>query len=123
MSDHVVITETGRSGTTFLIELLTRLGLDIDFAPRILVKHETARAGLEINLLEAAPPLYIIRDPAFGLYLKEVSHKYLLLRSYLVVLHCGFVRKSIPTPMDSALGRTRRAVTPVSVPGATSVEN
>lgn len=49
---HIVITGTGRSGTTFLIELLTQLGLetgfnasDIDIVSK---KNHIARAGLEV---------------------------------------------------------------------------
>ena len=46
---HVVITGTGRAGTTFLVELLTALGMDtgydVDDLPTR--KSTVARAGLE----------------------------------------------------------------------------
>lgn len=85
MSHHVVITGTGRSGTTFLVELLTKLGLDTGFEPTNLVKHETARAGLEINLIEATSPPYIIKDPAFGVYLDQVFQRNDLILDHIFI--------------------------------------
>lgn len=86
----VIITGTGRAGTTFLVQLLTELGLDTGFTP------ETARAGIDGHsqaglehslrgpktaptvrdwlrqpkhtirdlLMEPAPGPYIIKNPA-----------------------------------------------------------
>lgn len=96
MSNHVVITGTGRSGTTFLVELLTRLGLDTGFEPTNLVKHQTARAGLEINLIETTSPPYIVKDPAFGLYLNEVFQ-----RSDLVLEHIFIAVRDINAAAES----------------------
>ena len=49
---HLVITGIGRCGTTFLVELLTYLGLDTGFDPasvRSGIDH-VARAGLERDI-------------------------------------------------------------------------
>ncbi|WP_395699405.1 hypothetical protein [Aquabacterium sp.] len=63
---HAVITGTGRAGTTFLVELLTLLGLDTGFSSRDLVhrKSAVAQAGLEIDVRRQGAP-YIVKAPAF----------------------------------------------------------
>lgn len=49
---HVVITGTGRTGTTFLVELLTHLELDTGFTAESVtqMKDQTGRAGLEHDI-------------------------------------------------------------------------
>ena len=70
---HVVITGTGRSGTTFLVELLTRLGLDTGYTlERMQAKiHKVGRAGLEHDI-RAEPCPHIVKAPAFCEYAEEV---------------------------------------------------
>jgi len=75
MTHHAIITGTGRSGTTFLVEMLTALGVDTGFDSNNIQKHIDARAGLEINLLDAASPPYVVKDPSFMLYLKDVLER------------------------------------------------
>ncbi|HEY7657672.1 MAG TPA: hypothetical protein VH881_12450 [Burkholderiales bacterium] len=69
----MVITGTGRSGTTFLVELLTHLGLDTGFTlERLRAKiHKVARAGLEHDIRRENCP-YIVKWPAFCDYAEEV---------------------------------------------------
>jgi hypothetical protein len=45
---HAVITGTGRAGTTFLVDLLTHLGLDTGYSTNTLdqFKYKNPRAGL-----------------------------------------------------------------------------
>ena len=64
--DHVVITGTGRSGTTFLVELLTRLGLETGFSTDDIAskKLKIARAGLEHDLRGKNCP-FIVKSPFF----------------------------------------------------------
>ena len=50
---HVVITGTGRAGTSFLMQLLTNLGLDTGFSPGQSAMDPNARAGMEIPLILA----------------------------------------------------------------------
>jgi hypothetical protein len=73
---HVIISGTGRAGTTFLVQLLTHLGLDTGFdsntmevLPRArgarmgpMDIFPMARAGLEMNIHAAAAP-YIVKTP------------------------------------------------------------
>lgn len=71
---HAVITGTGRAGTTFLVELLSSLGLDTGFNSRNLVaqrKSSLAQAGLEIDVRRPGAP-YIVKAPGFCDYAAEV---------------------------------------------------
>jgi hypothetical protein len=58
----VVITGTGRAGTTFLVQLLSALGLDTGFENSGTLLDPNAQAGLEHNLLQPDTP-YIIKSP------------------------------------------------------------
>lgn len=70
MSHHVIITGTGRAGTTFLMQLLTALGFDTGFTKDTPIDIN-ARAGLEKILnYEDAP--YIVKSPFFCDHMKEV---------------------------------------------------
>lgn len=59
---HVLIAGTGRAGTSFLVQLLTDLGLDTGFAGGDLKLYREARAGLERSLLTENAP-YIVKSP------------------------------------------------------------
>jgi hypothetical protein len=61
----VIITGTGRCGTTFLVSLLGALGLDTGINERNWNKKyfESCRAGLEHDILDPKTP-YIIKNPA-----------------------------------------------------------
>jgi len=70
-----VITGVGRSGTTFLVELMTALGLDTGFADdekRKAYFHVEAKAGLEINPMREPDPPYIVKDPRICDYIDEL---------------------------------------------------
>lgn len=64
MSQHTIISGTGRCGTSFLVELLTHLELDTGFSSTdIKLKNSShARAGLELDILSKDAP-YIIKSP------------------------------------------------------------
>jgi hypothetical protein len=72
--NHVVITGTGRCGTTFLVELLTQLGLETGFKPDELErkKNKIANAGLEYDFYKHANLPYIAKSPWFCDHVKEV---------------------------------------------------
>jgi hypothetical protein len=59
---HVVISGTGRAGTTFLVDLLTRLGLDTGFEAETIDLFPVARAGLEMDIRDPNAP-YIVKNP------------------------------------------------------------
>jgi hypothetical protein len=70
---HVVITGTGRAGTTFLVQLLTNLNLNTGYKPEMVHKgiHEVARAGLENDVRKDSAP-YIVKSTYFCDYAAEV---------------------------------------------------
>lgn len=68
---HVVISGTGRAGTTFLVALLTNLGLDTGFQSGAFTLDENARAGLEYDVRDEQAP-YIVKSPFFCDYAAEV---------------------------------------------------
>lgn len=61
----VIITGTGRAGTTFLVRLLTTLGLDTGYTPKNWPRDYFAHcdAGLERDLAAPDAP-YIVKNPA-----------------------------------------------------------
>ena len=63
---HALITGTGRAGTTFIMILLTKLGLDTGFSINHYHKsiHDNCNAGME-KILQIKNPPYIIKNPAF----------------------------------------------------------
>ncbi len=73
---HVMITGTGRAGTTFLVELLTHLGLDTGFSIEHVkaVTNRDARAGLEHDIREEDCP-YIVKSPLFCDYAEQVMRR------------------------------------------------
>ncbi len=70
---HIVISGTGRSGTTFLVELMAHLGLDTGFEPQQIarLKDPVARAGLERDIRDADCP-FVVKNPWFCDYAEEV---------------------------------------------------
>ncbi len=98
---HVVITGTGRTGTSFLVELLTHLGLDTGFAPEDLARHKSAmaRAGFEHDIRSADAP-FIVKSPWFCDYCDEI-----LCRDDIAIDHVY-----IPMRDSTAAAESRRYV-------------
>jgi hypothetical protein len=71
MRSHVVISGTGRAGTTFLVQLLTHLGLNTGFDVNSMELYPMARAGLETDIRDAGAP-YVVKDPLLCDFLEEV---------------------------------------------------
>lgn len=103
---HVVISGTGRCGTSFLVELLTHLGLDTGFRPETLERRKSklARAGLEKDIRKPGAP-YIVKSPWFCEYVGEV-----ITRDDILVEHVF-----IPMRELRAAAESRRFVTAQSV--------
>jgi hypothetical protein len=121
---HVVISGTGRAGTTFLVQLLTRLGLETGFTCQTMDIDQNARAGLEHDLRESQPP-YIVKSPWFIDYAEEV-----LTRTDMLIEHVFIPMRDLRAAAESRryvaecaeaklslLGRLRRRIKPVAVPG------
>jgi hypothetical protein len=60
---HLIITGTGRAGTTFLVQLLTALGLPTGFSGPEGQVFENSHAGMEIDLATHPDPPYIVKSP------------------------------------------------------------
>ncbi len=71
MRRHCIISGTGRTGTTFLVRLLTRLGFDTGFSIDNMVIDEIACAGLELDLRKEDAP-YIVKSPWICTYIHEL---------------------------------------------------
>jgi hypothetical protein len=59
---HVIISGTERSGTTFLVQLLTALKLDTGFNNPASAISPISNAGMEFDIAKANWP-YILRNP------------------------------------------------------------
>jgi hypothetical protein len=73
LRSHIVITGTGRAGTTFLVELLTFLGLDTGFTRESVFAQIDARAkaGLEHDIRVPCAP-HVVKSPWFCDYAADV---------------------------------------------------
>lgn len=74
MSNHVVITGTGRAGTTFLMQLLTVLGFDTGFTKKDFktLIHPISLGGLEYDIRRHGRKPYIIKNPWICDYIDDV---------------------------------------------------
>jgi len=90
----IIITGTGRAGTSFLVVLLTRLGFDTGYKPFIEDFNEKIRAGCEYkifspnkkrqqNLLNKAPR--ILKHPKFSYKLEPMLKRKLIKVDYIIV--------------------------------------
>jgi len=68
---HLIISGTGRAGTTFLVQLLTELGLDTGFSHANSDVNPHSNAGMEWNIKNPNAP-YIVKSPALGTDLEEL---------------------------------------------------
>ena len=68
---HLIISGTGRAGTTFLVQLLTELGLDTGFPNANSGIWESCNAGMEWNIKQPNAP-YVVKNPALCKDLEEV---------------------------------------------------
>jgi hypothetical protein len=105
----VIITGTGRAGTTFLVRLLTELGLDTGYTrqnwPRDYFAH--CDAGLEHNLADPNAP-YIVKNPALCETLEsilagggiEIDHAFIPIRELEAVassrIRVGGANENVP---------------------------
>lgn len=67
---HLIISGTGRAGTTFLVQLLTELGLDTGFADITSGLYANAHAGMERDIRRPNAP-YVIKSPLLCDHLAE----------------------------------------------------
>jgi hypothetical protein len=68
---HLIISGTGRAGTTFLVQLLTQLGLDTGFTDTTSAIFPNCHAGMELDIRQETAP-YIVKSPFLCDYLEDV---------------------------------------------------
>lgn len=68
---HLIISGTGRAGTTFLVQLFTALGLDTGFEDISAGVFPNCNGGLELAFPDPDAP-YIIKSPMFCEYLDQI---------------------------------------------------
>lgn len=68
---HLIISGTGRAGTTFLMQLLTELGCDTGFSNSWSDINANCHAGMERDLRDPQAP-YIVKSPWICDYLGEI---------------------------------------------------
>lgn len=71
LKHHLLITGTGRAGTTFLMNILTRLDLDTGFTKEYLPAKPTSTGGLEYQGLGGDLP-YVLKNPKLIWQLPEL---------------------------------------------------
>jgi hypothetical protein len=83
---HTVITGVGRCGTTFLVELLTQLGLDTGFNPETMgrFKDVTGRAGLE-KFIDGPETPYIVKSPFYCLMMDRLVANPDVVLDYIII--------------------------------------
>lgn len=82
-SPKIVITGTGRSGTTLLVQLLTELGLDTGYRPGVKVDAQ-ARAGLERDILSPSAPR-VVKSPGLSTLLRGMLEQDLVEIEHVIV--------------------------------------
>lgn len=98
---HLLISGTGRAGTTFLVQLLAVLGLDIGTPSPI---DENAQAGHELDLRDPGTP-YVVKSPWICGYLNDL----LLERAEIVIDHVLVPVRDLYAAAESRRDVVRRA--------------
>jgi hypothetical protein len=100
---HTIITGTGRAGTTFLVKLLTNLGLDTGYKPYQMELNPNCNAGLELDVRDARAP-QIVKNPFLCDHIEEIVERRDIAIDYAIV----------PTRALEAAAESRRQVTRAS---------
>lgn len=68
---YTIISGTGRAGTTLLVRILTKAGIDTGFDPAQLPVDPIAQAGLELDI-RTKPSCAVVKSPWIATYIEEV---------------------------------------------------
>jgi hypothetical protein len=99
---HLIISGTGRAGTTFLVQLFTELGLDTGFADSASGLLPDCHAGMERDIRDKDAP-YVVKSPALCEYLDEV-----LQTSEIVIDHALVPIRDLYSAAESRRDVSRR---------------
>lgn len=111
---HVIISGTGRAGTTFLIQLLTYLGFDTGFKDINSHIHPNCNAGMEWDIRQPDAP-YVVKSPWLCDYLDDV-----LQSGEVAIEHAYIPIRDLFSAAQSRIDvekRTDRAFYPEGIPG------
>lgn len=81
---HVIISGTGRAGTTLLVQLFTAIGLDTGFNDIDSKIYSEPNAGMELNLRKENAP-YIVKDPRLCDYLEDAITKHDIIIDHAII--------------------------------------
>ncbi len=103
---HLLISGTGRAGTTFLVQLLTELGLNTGFLNSTDGLHAECNAGMEWSVedifMETAP--YVVKSPAVSEHIDKI------LETPGVVIDCMIIPvRDLHAAAESRRTNARRA--------------
>jgi hypothetical protein len=114
---HLIISGTGRAGTTFLVQLFTHLGLDTGFSNCAAGIYPGSNAGLELDLRTPDAP-YVVKSPWMCDYLDD-----LLASGEIIVDHAVVPMRDLFSAAESRRDVVRRrdpaapAAEPDAIPG------
>lgn len=100
---HVIISGTGRAGTTFLVQLFTALGIDTGFSDTQSGIDPNSNAGMEIDISSPDAP-YIVKAPALCLDLDDV-----LSRGQTEIVHALVPMRDVFSAAESRRDVMRRS--------------
>jgi hypothetical protein len=101
---HIIISGTGRAGTTFLVQLLTQLRLDTGFAHPYAKFSTHNQAGMEWDLRKHADNApYIVKSPALCEHLESI-----LDASHIVIDHAIIPIRDLYSAAESRREVARR---------------
>lgn len=101
---HVIISGTGRAGTTFLVQLLTSLGLDTGFETPFSQIFLSCNAGMEQDIRNPNAP-YIIKSPWLCDYIDEV-----LVNENIVIEHAIIPIRDVYSAAESRRNISKNSI-------------
>ena len=109
---YSIISGTGRAGTTLLVRILEKAGLDNGFDPAALsVVDPVARAGLELDLRDKSSA-YIVKSPWIATYIDQV-----LSRDDIAIDHAIICIRGLYEAVESRRRVQMISQTAAAVPG------
>ena len=111
MRSHVIISGTGRAGTTFLVQLMTEAGLDTGFEDKNSNVFENCHAGMERDIRSPEAP-FIVKDPSLCEYLESVLEK-----GEVKVEHAIVPVRDLFAAAESRRAVSEKSESPMEAPG------
>lgn len=112
---HIIISGTGRAGTTFLVQLFAQLGFDTGFTENAHQHfHSNCNAGLEWDIRQPGAP-HIVKSPFLCDYLDDVIES-----GEVLIEHAFIPMRDLYSAAQSRIDvekRTDPALYPNGIPG------